>query len=123
MIPRYTREEIGAVWTQQRRMESWLQVELAVPRAEDERPPLGLRVPQHRLGLQGGPHGDGAVGQMGDLHALLVLLGAGRAVPLDLRDVEGVQLVPLPFLARLDVLGLSPDLVVPCLGHAAGASS
>ena len=29
MIPRYTREEIGAVWTQQRRMESWLQVELA----------------------------------------------------------------------------------------------
>jgi adenylosuccinate lyase len=29
MIPRYTREQIGAVWTQQRRMESWLQVELA----------------------------------------------------------------------------------------------
>jgi adenylosuccinate lyase len=29
MIPRYTREEIGAVWTQQRRMETWLQVELA----------------------------------------------------------------------------------------------
>ena len=29
MIPRYTLEEIGAVWTQQRRMESWLQVELA----------------------------------------------------------------------------------------------
>jgi adenylosuccinate lyase len=29
VIPRYTREEIGAVWTQQRRMESWLQVELA----------------------------------------------------------------------------------------------
>jgi adenylosuccinate lyase len=29
MIPRYTREEIGAVWTQQRRMDSWLQVELA----------------------------------------------------------------------------------------------
>ena len=29
MIPRYTRERIGAVWTQQRRMESWLQVELA----------------------------------------------------------------------------------------------
>jgi adenylosuccinate lyase len=29
VIPRYTREEIGAVWTQQRRMESWLEVELA----------------------------------------------------------------------------------------------
>ncbi|MEK6277965.1 MAG: adenylosuccinate lyase [Actinomycetota bacterium] len=29
MIPRYTREEMGAVWTQQRRMESWLAVELA----------------------------------------------------------------------------------------------
>ena len=29
MIPRYTRDEIGAVWTQQRRMETWLQVELA----------------------------------------------------------------------------------------------
>jgi adenylosuccinate lyase len=29
MIDRYTREEIGAVWTAQRRMESWLAVELA----------------------------------------------------------------------------------------------
>jgi adenylosuccinate lyase len=29
VIPRYTREEIGAVWTQQRRMETWLKVELA----------------------------------------------------------------------------------------------
>ncbi|MCE3266614.1 MAG: adenylosuccinate lyase [Solirubrobacterales bacterium] len=29
MIPRYTREEIGGVWTQQRRMEAWLEVELA----------------------------------------------------------------------------------------------
>ena len=29
MIPRYTREEIGAVWTQQRRMDAWLEVELA----------------------------------------------------------------------------------------------
>jgi adenylosuccinate lyase len=29
VIPRYTREEIGRVWTQQRRMETWLQVELA----------------------------------------------------------------------------------------------
>src|SRR5262249_53192423 len=28
-IPRYTREEIGAVWTQQRRLEALLQVELA----------------------------------------------------------------------------------------------
>jgi adenylosuccinate lyase len=29
VISRYTREEIGAVWTQQRRMETWLTVELA----------------------------------------------------------------------------------------------
>jgi adenylosuccinate lyase len=29
VIPRYTREEIGAVWTDRRRMETWLQVELA----------------------------------------------------------------------------------------------
>ena len=33
MIPRYTREEIGAVWTQQRKMEGWLEVELAVTEA------------------------------------------------------------------------------------------
>ncbi len=30
MIPRYTREQIGAVWTQRRKMEGWLEVELAV---------------------------------------------------------------------------------------------
>ena len=30
MIPRYTRDEIGAVWTQRRKMEGWLEVELAV---------------------------------------------------------------------------------------------
>ena len=29
MIPRYTREEIGAVWTDRHRMEGWLAVELA----------------------------------------------------------------------------------------------
>jgi adenylosuccinate lyase len=29
VIPRYTREEIGQVWTDQRRMEAWLEVELA----------------------------------------------------------------------------------------------
>jgi adenylosuccinate lyase len=29
VIPRYTRDEMGAVWTQQRRMEAWLAVELA----------------------------------------------------------------------------------------------
>jgi adenylosuccinate lyase len=29
VIPRYTREEIGAVWTQERRMQTWLAVELA----------------------------------------------------------------------------------------------
>jgi adenylosuccinate lyase len=33
VIPRYTRERIGAVWTQRRRMESWLQVELAATEA------------------------------------------------------------------------------------------
>ncbi len=33
MIPRYTREEIGSVWTQQRKMEGWLDVELAVTEA------------------------------------------------------------------------------------------
>ena len=33
MIPRYTREAIGAVWTQRRRMEGWLEVELAVTEA------------------------------------------------------------------------------------------
>ena len=35
MIPRYTRERIGAVWTQQRRMETWLQVELAATEAPE----------------------------------------------------------------------------------------
>jgi adenylosuccinate lyase len=29
VIPRYTRDAIGAVWSQQRRMETWLEVELA----------------------------------------------------------------------------------------------
>jgi adenylosuccinate lyase len=29
VIERYTREEMGAVWTPQRRMETWLEVELA----------------------------------------------------------------------------------------------
>ena len=33
MIPRYTRDEIGAVWTQRRRMEAWLAVELAATEA------------------------------------------------------------------------------------------
>ena len=33
MISRYTREEIGAVWTQRRKMEGWLEVELAVTEA------------------------------------------------------------------------------------------
>ena len=33
MIPRYTREEIGAVWTPRRKMEGWLEVELAVTEA------------------------------------------------------------------------------------------
>ncbi len=33
MIPRYTRPEIGAVWEPQRRMDAWLQVELAATEA------------------------------------------------------------------------------------------
>ncbi len=33
MIDRYTRPEIGAVWTQRRKMEGWLEVELAVTEA------------------------------------------------------------------------------------------
>jgi adenylosuccinate lyase len=33
LIRRYTREEIGAVWTPRRRMESWLEVELAATEA------------------------------------------------------------------------------------------
>ena len=33
MIPRYTRDEIGAVWAQRRKMEGWLEVELAVTEA------------------------------------------------------------------------------------------
>ena len=33
MIERYTRPEIGAVWTQRRKMEGWLEVELAVTEA------------------------------------------------------------------------------------------
>jgi adenylosuccinate lyase len=33
VIPRYTRDEIGAVWTDQRRMETWLRVELAATEA------------------------------------------------------------------------------------------
>ena len=36
MIPRYTRPEIGAVWTQRRKMEGWLEVELAVTEALSE---------------------------------------------------------------------------------------
>ncbi len=33
MIPRYTRPEMGAVWSQQRKMECWLEVELAATEA------------------------------------------------------------------------------------------
>ena len=33
MIPRYTRPEIGAVWSQQRKLECWLEVELAATEA------------------------------------------------------------------------------------------
>ena len=30
MIQRYTRPEIGAVWSEQRKLDNWLEVELAV---------------------------------------------------------------------------------------------
>jgi adenylosuccinate lyase len=33
LIPRYTRKEIGAVWSQQRKLECWLEVELAATEA------------------------------------------------------------------------------------------
>ncbi|HET9162716.1 MAG TPA: adenylosuccinate lyase [Solirubrobacterales bacterium] len=33
MIPRYTRKEIGQVWSQQRKLETWLEVELAATEA------------------------------------------------------------------------------------------
>ena len=33
MIPRYTREQIGAVWSQERKLECWLRVELAATEA------------------------------------------------------------------------------------------
>ncbi len=33
MIPRYTRQEIGEVWSQQRKLECWLEVELAATEA------------------------------------------------------------------------------------------
>ena len=33
MIPRYTRDEIGAVWSQERKLECWLRVELAATEA------------------------------------------------------------------------------------------
>ncbi len=33
MITRYTREEIGAVWSPQRKLECWLEVELAATEA------------------------------------------------------------------------------------------
>ncbi|MDX6660852.1 MAG: adenylosuccinate lyase, partial [Solirubrobacteraceae bacterium] len=33
MIERYTRPEIGAVWTDQARMDAWLQVEVAAVEA------------------------------------------------------------------------------------------
>ena len=33
MIPRYTRPEIGAVWTAEAKLQSWLEVELAATEA------------------------------------------------------------------------------------------
>ena len=29
MVPRYTHKDMGAIWTEQRRYEAWLEVELA----------------------------------------------------------------------------------------------
>ena len=67
------------------------QIEFAVPRAQDEGTPFGLRVAQHGLGVGGIPHGHCPIRQVGDLHP--VLGGAARcAQPLDIGDVEGVQL-------------------------------
>ena len=37
MIERYTRPEMGAVWSEHRKLDSWLQVELAVVDALAER--------------------------------------------------------------------------------------
>ena len=37
MIERYTRPEIGAVWSEERKLETWLEVELAVVDALAER--------------------------------------------------------------------------------------
>ena len=36
MIPRYTHPEMGAIWTEQRRYETWLEVELAATDAMAE---------------------------------------------------------------------------------------
>ena len=68
-----------------------LQVELPIPRPEHKGPPLRLGVPQHGLGVEGRPHGHGAVRQVRDLDALLVLLRTRRAVPLDAGDIERVE--------------------------------
>ena len=56
-------------------------------------------------------------GQVRDLDPLLVLLGARRALPLDARDVQGVELVPLPLLARRDVLSASSAMFRRPLPH------
>lgn len=93
-----------------------LQVELAVPGTQHERPPLRLGVAQHRVRVERGTHRHRAGGQVRDLHPLLVVLGARRAVPLHVRDVERVQLVPLAFLARLAFL-------VRLIGHGGSGPS
>ena len=36
MIPRYTRPEMGKVWTEQRKYETWLEIELLVCEALSE---------------------------------------------------------------------------------------
>ena len=43
MIARYTRPEIGAVWSDQRKLETWLEVELAVTDALAEKGPVPLQ--------------------------------------------------------------------------------
>ncbi len=43
MIPRYTRQEIGEVWSQQRKLECWLEVELAATEAWAEQGVVPLR--------------------------------------------------------------------------------
>ncbi len=56
MIPRYTRPELGALWTDEARMETWRRVEVA---ACEELPALLARTGTPRDGARAGGDGDG----------------------------------------------------------------